>query len=170
MWEISLKGQLLSFAAALVLGAALCLFYDVLRALRSTGFNSFAAVTVTDIFFWLTAAVFTFLLLLGLSGGEIRGYVLLGEAAGFVLCRVTLSKLMFSVFKVCFKGASAAMRKIRSAVAKACAFICDLQGAASGLFRRFKRPVKKVLKKSKQLLYNKTNISKSEESSDGGKA
>ena len=135
MWEISLKGQLLSFAAALVLGAALCLFYDILRALRSTGFNSFAAVTVTDVFFWLTAAVLTFLLLLGLSGGEIRGYVLLGEAAGFMLCRVTLSKPLFGVLKFCFKAAAAAIRKMQSAVAKACAFICGLQDKAAGLLK-----------------------------------
>ena len=95
MWEISLSGQISAFLCSLFLGAALSLFYDVIRATRAVGLNSFAAVFIGDILFFAVSAAAVFIYLVGTTNGEIRGYVLFSAAAGFLLCRITLSRAVY---------------------------------------------------------------------------
>ncbi len=97
MWVIENNQQLFSFVAAVIFGAVFCLFYDLFRAYRSVLSCSTLSVFFQDIFFWLTVSLTTFLLMLALCSGEIRAYVCFAELLGFLLCRLTLSKLFLFV-------------------------------------------------------------------------
>lgn len=104
MWEIASAEQIYTFLWATVLGAAFCMLYDLFRARRRTGEENAALMSAEDILFSIFAAVITFLFLLVFCCGQIRAFVLLGEALGFILCRLTVSriwlKLSESVFRV----------------------------------------------------------------------
>ncbi len=97
MWEISVNDQILTFLYSLVLGVLLCVFYDILRAIRKTGSSSYFSVLAGDIIFWIVNSFVTFIFLLSRTNGEIRGYVLVSMLLGFIVCRLTFSKLIFSV-------------------------------------------------------------------------
>lgn len=102
MWEINVGNQFATFLYSLCLGAVLCLFYDVLRALRKVGYNSFWTVFIGDIFFWTVSAFATFVFLLARTYGEIRGYVIASEFFGFVIFRLIFSRLFLKVFEFIF--------------------------------------------------------------------
>ena len=95
MWEISNiqqgKGILLSF----LLGAFLCLIYDLFRLDRIVFKRSTFVVVIEDIFFWIIAAFLTFCLLLLNTNGQIRTYILIIEGIGFVVFYFTVSKFLF---------------------------------------------------------------------------
>ncbi len=103
MWVIENNQQLFSFVAAVIFGAAFCLFYDLLRAYRSVLSCSTLTVFFQDIFFWLVVALTTFLLMLALCSGEIRAYICFAEIFGFLVCRLTVSKLFFFVIAFILK-------------------------------------------------------------------
>ncbi len=68
-----------------------------------------AAVFLGDILFFSVIAVMTFLLLLSVSNGEMRGYIFFGIMLGAVVCNFTLSRIFIPV--LCF-----AIKKIREIV------------------------------------------------------
>ena len=114
MWEINSVSQISGSLFALLLGVLLSLTYDVIRALRKIGFKSFVLVFLGDILFSFLSAIITFLFLLVFTNGAIRAYVLFFEVLGFLLCRITFSKIFlkilimfFSYFKKTFAYISA---------------------------------------------------------------
>lgn len=94
MWEISNPLQAGAFLAAVALGAALCLLYDLFRLDRLIFRRSTAAVVFADVLFWIIAAFAVFCLLLMTTNGQIRGFVLLAVLLGFVIWRLTASRLI----------------------------------------------------------------------------
>lgn len=82
---------------ALILGFGCCLFYDVFRILRKGCRFSAADVGLQDVVCGIVFAVLTFLLLLTRCMGEVRFYVLFCEGAGFLICRVTLSRVLLGM-------------------------------------------------------------------------
>lgn len=104
MWNISGETQALSFLCSFLLGAGLCLFYDIFRCSRKV--RSFSAVSVffCDLIFSVVSAFCTFILLLIFTGGEIRLFILFGEASGFLICRLTLSKIVSKPLCFCMRA------------------------------------------------------------------
>lgn len=100
MWEISVYNQILTFLWSLVLGAVWCLTYDIICAMRRVYEWSYWIVFISDVLMWVIYAFITFIFLISRTNGEIRSYVLLGEALGFFLLRISISKfvVMFFVF------------------------------------------------------------------------
>ncbi len=92
MWVIENNQQLFSFLIALISGVGFCVFYDLFRAYRRVFKCSTVSVFFQDLFFWLTASVTTFLLMLALCSGEIRAFICFGQLLGFIICRVTVSR------------------------------------------------------------------------------
>ncbi len=161
MWEISITDQLLSFVLSIALGAFLCLTYDVLRAVRKNGFNSFWTVFFTDIFFWLFSAILTFLLLIARTNGEIRGYVLIGELLGFVIFRLLLSKVFLLIIDFLIAKLLKLLRLIRKNFYY---FFIKIEKRIDKIILLFCKKtktmlkiVKKLLKNSAKLLYIKRN-------------
>ncbi len=146
MWEISVNDQILTFAYSLVLGLLLCIFYDFLRAIRKTGSSSYFSVFAGDIIFWLVNSVITFIFLLSRTNGEIRGYVLISILLGFIVCRFTFSKLLFSVL-VAVIGF---VRRIFSSIIGAInTFTDNLASVITKFTDKFIKIIKKVLKNGK---------------------
>ncbi len=100
----------------LILGGVLCLLYDIIRASRDfLGISSdiskmksekfFAAKAVylflTDFFFCIVSAICMLFLAYFTNGGVFRGLVLACVSIGFIIIRLTLSKLfMFLLLKL----------------------------------------------------------------------
>ena len=106
MWEINIGHQVFSFLISLAAGTVMCLFFDILRAFRWHFRIGRAGVFLLDVFYFVVMGIATFCLFLGLTGGQLRGFVFIGEAAGFAICRVTLSGFFFKFVKAIFIGFS----------------------------------------------------------------
>lgn len=105
MWEIDNLSQLLGFLYSAALGGVYCLVYDVLRGLRAEIKFSTSAVFVSDIFYSLLCAVSCFCFLLSVTAGEPRIFVFVGAALGFVLIRLTVSRLWFFILSKALRAA-----------------------------------------------------------------
>ena len=161
MWELKTSTQVLTFFAAILLGIMLCVFYDIFRAVRCYKKTSFVVTAVEDLFFWIVAALITFILLLAGTNGEVRFYVILGEVLGFGLSTISISKLTFKFFCWIVKIISMLFRKIY------CIYVAFLK-LVLGLYIDFLKILrkkaenmlklrKKLLKSNRELLYTKTN-------------
>lgn len=89
--EISIAVQTLVFLKAILLGTALSVIYDVLRAARRTARAGVGATAVYDVLFWAILLPALFVFVLTAADGEGRGYILLGMTLGGVLYFLTLS-------------------------------------------------------------------------------
>ncbi|MCL2405832.1 MAG: spore cortex biosynthesis protein YabQ [Defluviitaleaceae bacterium] len=89
---LSMTGQAWLFLSTVIVGAAIGLFYDAFRVLRKTARHNKLAVTLEDLFFWVTATGLTFYYMLHRSYGEIRLFTLLGIACGILLYFATVSR------------------------------------------------------------------------------
>ena len=105
---------------ALLLGAILCFFYDIIRVTRLLGANSFFAVFTGDILFWLLSALSTFIFLIATTNGEIRGYVILSSVIGFLLYRFTIGRIVFFSLKTILGFVKRVTIKASDKTAKIC--------------------------------------------------
>lgn len=157
MWEISVNGQITAVIYSLVLGAVLGIFYDIIRVFRKTGLNSFAAVFICDVFFFAVSAVVTFIFLVGATNGEIRGYVIFSCAVGFIVYRLTLSKVVFYLICKLF-GLISFVTRLISLLFLDFLRICEIPVSfmGKGLKHAGKRifsALKKLLKNVRVMLY-----------------
>ena len=120
MWEINNFHQWESFALSILVGACCCVIYDVFRLDRQLFKRAKLTVFFQDIFIWFLYSIIIFSLMLIRTNGEPRLFVFFGNFLGFLICRLTLSRLVmrlfaplkrFSVFvrkkyNICIKGLS----------------------------------------------------------------
>ncbi len=85
--------------AAIGAGFLIGLLYALLMALRALVRHSAAAVAAEDVLFCVAATFFTFLFLLDATGGTVRFYLLLSEAAGFWTVRTATAKIIAKIQK-----------------------------------------------------------------------
>ena len=129
MWEINNLSQLLGFIYSAALGGIYCLVYDVLRALRAEIKFGTAAVFLSDILYSLVCAAACFCFLLAVTAGEPRMFVFAGAAVGFLVIRLTLSKLWFFILSLALRAARFVFKRISVALGR----IFPLIGAGIGL-------------------------------------
>ena len=158
MWEISNNNQIITFALSIALGGIFCLLYDVIRAVRKVGFNTALAVNFSDIIIWIVFAFGTFIFLMARTNGEIRGYVLCGEFIGFVLTRISISKVLHKFLLVLLLKITSVKRKIDRyfytfAIKVEKRILKELKYVPKIL-----KSIKKFLKNAVKMLYNNTNI------------
>ena len=154
MWEINNSLQLLSFIRSLILGVLLCVLYDFIKSLRLTA--DFSAITIffQDIIYSVIASFITFIFLLSVTNGEMRGYVILGILAGFIISRFTLSRLFFKFLKLVFGG----IKRLFEVISKWFYRKFDqLTEKMIKIFKKTLKTVKKLLKNLECLLYTKSN-------------
>ena len=133
----------------LCLGAAFGL-YGFLRLIFCPGrVLAFAA----DVLFCAAAGVATFLFDLGLTGGRLRGYWLLGVAVGFIADRVTVGRWLSPIARRSAAGlrriGGQADRRITAAAAKigrVTRTVCSIE--------KFRLFFKKALKRENKVVYN----------------
>lgn len=169
MWEIDVGNQALTFALSMATGGIFCLSYDIVRAIRKVALNTFWAVLFTDILLWIIYAFVTFIFLIARTNGEIRGYVLVGEAIGFALCRISISRLLFPILRFIAVKIAAFTRKTGQIIY---VFYAKTETSVLGqkkyIFKFFKS-IKKLLKNRGKLLYTNKNIAIMENTFDEAK-
>lgn len=86
------------------MGVFLCLLYDFFGSLRKVGISSDFAVFIQDILFFIIASPLIFIFLLATTNGEIRLYIILGIAIGFLIFKMTVSKLLVFLLSEFFRA------------------------------------------------------------------
>ncbi len=152
MWEINNSLQLLSFARALILGVIICLVYDILRAYRRAYDYSVIGIFIQDVIFSVVAAFVVFLFLLGVTNGEMRGYVFLGITMGFLISRLTLSRIWFAFLKWIFSKIKVVFSLVSSCVYKS---FDKIEAYVLIFFKKSRKTIKKLLKIQGKMLYTK---------------
>ena len=102
MWEINLKQQIVSLLYALLVGVVWALYFDFFRALRKNKSHSAFLIFIEDLSSFLIFTFITFMLLMARCNGEVRGYMLVAEAFGFLIYRVLLSRFIMPVLEFFF--------------------------------------------------------------------
>ncbi len=151
MWEIDNLFQLLSFLYAAAFGGGCCLFYDVFRLLRKIRNAGTWEVFLQDILYACVCAVFCFCFFLAVTGGDFRLYAGIGIGAGFVLTRMTVSRILFPPLA---RALTATVRGVKRAIGVRDRFLDDFEkkcthlGQKGWLFcKKHAKPLKKLLKK-----------------------
>lgn len=103
----------LSFA---LFGVALGVFYDLLRAFRVRFRLKRLGTGLLDGLFCLTALVGFLLMMLRHTDGRLRGYLVIGLAAGFGLYRKTLSRWVLRLYLWLLKLLGQALRAAKGLV------------------------------------------------------
>ena len=110
---ISLSAQTAYFLWSLVLGAALGVLYDVIRAARMVLRAGKIHVLISDVVFFAVCGVITSLFSLPFNKGDVRAFILFGEAVGFSAYRLTLGSVMGKVYAFFAKKIRSFVQKIR---------------------------------------------------------
>lgn len=153
MGYIDTNNQVFTFLWSLVLGVAMCLAYDVVRAFHKVSVKGFFEVMLLDLLFWGTWSLITFSFLVLRCKGEVRAYVLFGQALGFVITRISVSKLFYHIFTLILK----VFRRIFEF------FGSNVRKAIECLEKNIKKSlkyIKKVLQHKVKLLYNQLKVHK----------
>lgn len=95
--EIVITKQLILFLWSVVLGVALSLIYSFFRVVRKYLPKYKAVIFLSDLVFWLLTALVNFIFFMSTNSGVLRGYIILGELCGFILCYFTLGRLLYAV-------------------------------------------------------------------------
>lgn len=110
---ISLSAQTDYFLWSLVLGVALGMLYDVIRAARMVLRAGKIHVLISDIVFFTVCGVITSLFSLPFNKGDVRAFILFGEAVGFLTYRITLGSVMGKVYAFLARKIRSFVQKIR---------------------------------------------------------
>lgn len=94
MSRLSVSDQTVYFLCSIVLGLVLGALYDLLRAVRMLLRSRSVSVAVTDVVFFTVCGVITSLFALPFNKGDVRAFIVFGEAVGFVSYRLTLGSIM----------------------------------------------------------------------------
>lgn len=148
MQGIDVSAQAVTFLLSLALGALLCLFYDILRVLHMTSVNGFAEVIVSDLIFWLVAAMATYCFLLIRCLGQIRLYVLFGILVGFLIVHFTVSNIFMKIMRSVFKALYAVIGFIKK-------ILLFVFSPIMRFLKKLSFKVKKFLQDKAGLLYNR---------------
>lgn len=110
MLPTGLQGQMVFCLSFAVFGAALGVFYDLLRAFRIRLRLKRLGTGLLDGLFCLVALLGFLLMLLRHTDGRLRGYLVIGLAAGFFLYRKTLSRWILHLLLWLLKWLGQALR------------------------------------------------------------
>ena len=109
----SLSSQTAYFLWSLLMGAALGVLYDVVRAVRMAVHAGKIHVIISDILFFAVCGVLTSLFALPFNKGDVRGFILFGEAVGFLAYRLTIGAVMGKVYAFIARILRSLVQKIR---------------------------------------------------------
>lgn len=164
---ITMTQQTAVFFHSLLLGAAVGCFYDLFRITRIAFIIPAPLVLAEDLLFFLFSSIVLFGFMLENSFGQIRWFILLGMALGWIIYYFTLGSLVIKCSARIIRAVKAALaflwrpfawmgRKIGRTKRK------FQKSAQNALFR-----MKIGLKSRWALLYNKGNHQKEDGGQDG---
>lgn len=111
--ELSFAQQSSAFGWSLLLGAMLSVLYGLMKFCRFTFSLGRAATVALDIGFMLIWALSLFYFCLGFLWGCVRVHVVFGSLLGFLLCRLTVGRISFLLYRPVVGFFKAVLQKIR---------------------------------------------------------
>ncbi len=136
MLDVSLSSQTYTFLCSLISGLILGVSYTFFKCIRTAFNNRKIPTVICDIAYMLFFAVVTCYFSIGFTDGFVRYYVVAGEIIIILIYKFTLGRLIDKLFVVIFKLIRKFSRFLRKNI--------------SGF-------VKKLLKATHNMLYNKVN-------------
>ena len=97
--DFSNSEQLIAFLLSVVLGVSFSLIYDLVRFWHFSFKCPKIAIFIVDILYFIIIGVLSFCFLLIYCKGMLRFYVFLGEILGFIMARLTVSKIFLYFLK-----------------------------------------------------------------------
>lgn len=153
MGYINTDNQVFTFLWSLVLGVAMCLAYDIVRAFHKVSVKGFFEVMLLDFLFWGLWSLITFSFLILRCKGEVRAYVLFGQALGFIITRISISKLFYRFFTLILKVFRRIFEIFGSNVRK------TIECLEKNI-KKILKTIKKGLQHKVKLLYNQLKVHK----------
>ncbi len=159
---VSVSAQMLLFCLSLALGGAFGLVYDLLYGFRRLFPCGRAPAFAADCLYLLLCGAATFLFLLIGNAGEVRLFVLAGEALGFVIYRFTLGVLVSRAVKAAaaqtrraaFAAGRCLKRPASAAERKMGAFAVRTAGRIRKTASKGRKVAKTGLKPARLMMYN----------------
>lgn len=111
MWEINSYSQYLCFLYSVLMGGAIGLLYDFFKIDRIIFKRSRWFIIFADILFWVISAFIFYSFAVVFSNGQVRGYLLFSSLLGFIIYKLTLSKLIILIISP-IKKASTFIKKL----------------------------------------------------------
>ena len=160
--EISVADQTVTFFLSILLGAGLCIIFDVFRVIRLLGVRQLVTIVIEDVAFFIICAVLTFLFMLIRSDGQVRWFILAGELIGAVFYNLTISGMVIFVIKKLIEAGYAviifANRKIISPILSLIGRVFKKIAPKGKKIARFSKKIPKKfkysLKQVHQMMYN----------------
>ena len=110
LYSLSLATQTKNFLLSLGLGFLMGFVYDLFRIIRISISERKIFVIVFDLLYCIFLCLSTFVFLITVNEGQVRFYLLLGEAIGFAVYYFSFGAIVFSFsgkiidfIKLCFK-------------------------------------------------------------------
>lgn len=88
--DIAAEGML--FVSSLLTGVVILLVYDTLRIFRRVVKHGKIWVSVEDMFYWIGVSIYIFYIMYQKNDGTIRGFAIIGIAAGMFFYNLTVSQ------------------------------------------------------------------------------
>lgn len=131
--ELTFSQQTTAFLYSLIFGTAAGLFYDIFKIIRMTFCKSKISVFVLDLIYVLIVSLNLFIFSAAYMFGFVRVFVMFGSIIGFLVCRLTVGRLLPLVY---------------------CPLIYFGERICVKISRKIKKILKKLLKNSNKILYN----------------
>lgn len=159
---ITISGQTLEFLLSAALGFGLGALYDLFRITRVLLNPGRVFVFIEDVLYWTVCAVVSFLFILTVNRGEIRGFLLFGELTGAVVYYCTLGWLIMK----CTRAIVSAVRRffrvlyrllvspVRKLLGRCGRVTRKAGGAVKGKTKKIRQIINLRLKQDGVLLYN----------------
>ena len=122
MWEISLSQQVETVILSFLAGGFFGFVFDTFKAFRSFFSLKSLGVFMCDILFFILISPMEFCFFVSRCNGEIRGFVLAVQLIGFIVCRVTLSKIYLKLLLFLFFTLNKVIRLLNNQVCKISSF------------------------------------------------
>lgn len=143
MWEIDVSFQALGLVMSVVLGVVSAVIYDFLRAFNSIAHPKAAVMFFLDILYWGKLTILFFCFFMVFSNGQPRLYVFMGALGGFILSRLTVSKIFFYLFLKILSALGFFAVKIKG-------FLSLVGTAVAKILKKLKKSIKKAFLKTKK--------------------
>ena len=164
MSSLSVADQTSYFLCSIVLGLILGALYDLLRAVRMLVRARGMSVIVTDVVFFTVCGVITSLFALPFNKGDVRAFIIFGEAVGFLSYRLTLGNVMGKIYSHLARILRTILQKIYKISEK---FFDLLLKVISILVYNIREVVDKSLNKSASVIKKHRSANKAHKASRG---
>lgn len=101
--SIFFKEQALLLLYAFVVGVVICLYFDAFRIIRIAFRHPDFLVLIEDILFSIGALIITLSYFSNHTNGSVRAYLMSGIISGFIVCHISVSKLIILQAKIIIK-------------------------------------------------------------------